>query len=118
MIDYTELPVDGILFEQLVRELLLREGFDVHWTGVGPDAGRDLIVTEKTIGGIAEFNRQWLVSCKHFANSKNSRSVGVSDVNGIVDACRTVNAQGFLLICTTQPSSALVTRLDDIQKNN
>jgi len=118
MIDYTELPDDGILFEQLVRELLLREGFDVHWTGVGPDAGRDLMVTEKACGGIAEFNRQWLVSCKHFANSKGGRSVGVSDVDGIVDACRAVNAQGFLLVCSTQPSSALVRRLEEIQIHN
>ena len=33
MIDYTELPKDGVRFEQLVRELYIREGFDVKWTG-------------------------------------------------------------------------------------
>ncbi len=28
------LPSDGIQFEQLVREMLIRSGFEVHWTGV------------------------------------------------------------------------------------
>ena len=118
MLDYTELPENGILFEQLVRELLLRDDFEVHWTGVGPDGSRDLVVIEKASGKIAEFTRRWLVSCKHFANSKGGRSVGVSDVDGIIDACRAIDADGFLLVCSTQPTSALVNRLKEIEAKN
>ncbi|MNB99404.1 hypothetical protein D3C75_466830 [compost metagenome] len=43
MLDFSELPRNGVLFEQLLREILVREGFEVHWTGVGIDGGRDII---------------------------------------------------------------------------
>jgi hypothetical protein len=115
MIDFSELPSDGIKFEQLVREILIRSGFEVHWTGVGPDAGRDLVVTEKSDGSLAAFERKWLVSCKHNANS--GKSVGLNDVNDIVDTCEVVNAQGFLLACSTQPSSTVVRRFEELNGN-
>ncbi len=113
MIDFSELPTDGIKFEQLIRELLIRCGFEVHWTGVGPDAGRDLVVIEKSDGPLAPFERKWLVSCKHYA--KSGKSVGLSDINGIVDACQAVDAQGFLLVCSTQPSAAVLRRFKEIE---
>lgn len=112
MLDFTELPADGIRFEQLVRELCLRSGFEVHWTGVGPDGGRDLVLVEKAQGALATFERKWLVSCKHFAQS--GKSVGLDDVKDITDACRAVGASGFLLACSTQPSSTVVRRLEEI----
>lgn len=113
MIDFTELPADGIKFEQLVRELLIRSGFEVHWTGVGPDGGRDLVVIEKALGALAPFQRKWLVSCKHHANS--GKSVGLDDVKDINDACDAVGASGFLLACSTQPSSTVVRRFEEIE---
>ncbi|MCL7944787.1 restriction endonuclease [Marinobacter sp. ATCH36] len=115
MIDFSELPSNGTKFEQLVRELFIRSGFEVHWTGVGPDAGRDLVVTEKAEGHLAPFNRKWLVSCKHYANS--GKSVGLQDVADVTDACAAVDAQGFLLACSTQPSSTVVRRLEEINGN-
>lgn len=60
MIDFTELPTDGIKFEKLVRELLIRSGFEVHWTGVGPDGGRDLVVIEQAQGALTRFNESGL----------------------------------------------------------
>lgn len=113
MIDFSELPSDGIKFEQLVRELLLRSGFEVHWTGVGPDGGRDLVAIEKAEGMLAPFQRKWLVSCKHYANS--GKSVGLNDVTDINDACDTVGATGYLLACSTQPSSTVVRRFEEIE---
>lgn len=114
MLDFTELPKDGIRFEQLIRELLLRTGFEVHWTGVGPDGGRDLVFVERAEGALAAFSRKWLVSCKHHAGTGSS--VGVSDISGIVDACEAVGAQAFLLACSTQPSSGVVRRLEEVQQ--
>ena len=114
MIDFKELPSDGIKFEQMVRELLIRSGFETHWTGVGPDLGRDLIVIEKSDGRIASFQRKWLVSCKHYAQS--GKSVGLDDIQNIIDECESVNAQGFLLVCSTQPSSSVVKRFEEIEE--
>jgi hypothetical protein len=112
MVDFTELPANGIRFEQLIRELLIRSDFEVHWTGVGPDAGKDLVVVERADGPIAPFQRRWLVSCKHKAHS--AKSVGVDEVNNILDVCASAGATGFLLACSTQPSSGLVQRFREL----
>lgn len=113
MIEFRELESDGIRFEQLIRELLIRSGFEVHWTGVGPDGGRDLVAIERANGSLAPFQRKWLVSCKHHAHS--GKSVGVDDASNIVDACNAVGATGYLLACSTQPTSALVKRFEEIE---
>lgn len=115
MLDFTELPADGVRFEQLIREILIRSSFEVHWTGTGPDGGRDLVAIERALGPLAQFERRWLVSCKHYANS--GRSVGLDDVTDISDACAAVDASGFLLACSTQPSSTVVRRLEEIELN-
>ncbi|MGG3562737.1 restriction endonuclease [Neobacillus rhizosphaerae] len=113
MIDYTELPSNGVAFEQLIRELLIRSGFEVHWTGVGPDGGKDLIFYERVPGKLAPFQRKWLVSCKHYAHS--GQSVGLKDVSSIIDECEAIGAEGFLLVCSTQPSSSVVKRFEEIE---
>ncbi|MBE1529573.1 hypothetical protein GGC65_004029 [Sphingopyxis sp. OAS728] len=115
MLDFKELPSDGVRFEQLIREMLIRSGFEVHWTGVGPDGGRDLVATERATGMLASFSRKWLVSCKHKAHGGGS--VGLPDVIDIVDACGAVDAEGYLLACSTQPSSGVVKRLEELQRS-
>lgn len=114
MLDFKELPADGVRFEQLVREMLIRSAFDVHWTGVGSDGGRDLVATERVPGILAPFSRKWLVSCKHKAHG--GASVGMGDITDITDACKAVDAAGFLLACSTQPTSGVVKRLEELGK--
>jgi Restriction endonuclease len=117
MLDYKELPVDGIRFEQLVREILVRQEFDVNWTGVGLDGGRNLVIEERASGPLAPFERKWLVSCKHRAHGAGS--VGVNDLDkSVVDSCRGIGATGFLLACSTQPSSGLITRFTEIENTS
>ena len=115
MIDYKELPKDGNKFEQLVREILLFQGLSPHWTGKGPDGGRDIIVEETSKGIIKSFKRKWLVQCKHFAHSESS--VGVSKIPSVVDDCKRVGANGYLLACSTQPSSETINKLSEIENN-
>jgi len=115
MIDFTELPKDGVKFEQLIRELLVLEGFETHWTGVGQDGGRDLIVIEKLNGELSEYIRTWLISCKHFANS--GKSIGREQAGNILEDCKAIGAEGYILICSTQPTSSLVDRLKQIEQN-
>lgn len=113
MIDFKELPEDGIKFEQLIRELLVREGFETHWTGVGQDGGRDLVVTEKLKGELSEYERKWLISCKHTANS--GKSLGREQAGNISEDCKAIGAEGYILVCSTQPTASLVTRLSEIE---
>lgn len=115
MLDFTELPKDGTRFEQLVREVLLKRGLRPHWTGKGPDSGRDLLVEEPLRGEIQDGKRLWLVDCKHYAHSNNT--VGVDDVIDIRDRCERVKADGFLLACSTTISSELARKLKEISSN-
>lgn len=114
MIDFKELREDGVDFEQLIRELLLAEGLEVHWTGVGPDGDKDLIVIETYEGRLGSIKRKWVVQCKH--NAHSGKSVSKDDLN-IMETCLAVDADGFLLACSTQPTSALVRHFKEIEDN-
>ena len=52
----------------------------------------------------------WLVQCKHYAKSR--RSVGIRDIDNILDSCSQHNADGYLLASSTYVSSAEVNRLE------
>ncbi|MFM0433719.1 restriction endonuclease [Paraburkholderia aspalathi] len=112
MLDFTELSKDGQDLELLAREILFRQGLIVNWSGKGADGGRDLTCVEARDSFILPDTKRWLVQCKH--NAHGGGSVGVSDLDGIVDSCSQHDCAGYLLVCSTQPSSAVVSRLESI----
>jgi hypothetical protein len=63
------------------------------------------------VGGATFVN--WLVSCKHNANS--GKSVGIEDENNILERVRSKNCQGFLGFYSTLPSTALSRRLKELK---
>jgi hypothetical protein len=115
MLDFKELSDDGQDLELLIRELLFSLGFRVSWSGSGPDGGKDLICVEELKSIFQNTTRNWLIQCKHKA--KSGRSVGVSDLDDITSSCIQHNCVGYLLVTTTQPSSGVVERLEQITKN-
>ena len=115
MLNFKELPKDGQDFELLIRELIFRHGFSVHWSGKGADGGRDLICVESRGSFFEPDERRWLIQCKHNAHSE--KSVGVGDLAEIADSCAQHNCHGYLLACSTYPSSAVVNRLEGITNN-
>lgn len=115
MLNFNELSTDGTDLERLTREIFVREGFEVHWTGKGPDGGRDLIVVERADGPLGSFERTWLVQCKHFAQS--GKSVGKDEANSIIVDCARVKADGYLLVCTTALTSGLITAFKELMEN-
>ncbi len=112
MLDFRELPQSGTDLELLIREIFFHLGHRPYWSGVGADGGRDLFVEESRPSVIAPDTRLWLVQCKHFAHSGSS--VGAKDLDNIMDSCAQHSAQGYLLVCSTQPTSAVVNRLRSI----
>ena len=115
MLDFTELPDDGVDFERLVREMLFAMGYRAYWSGRGPDGGRDLLCIEERPSAFLADSRTWLIECKHFGHS--GRSVGVEDLGDIFTKCAQHNANAYLLACSTQPSSAVVSRLEALCKS-
>ncbi len=114
VLDFTELGGSGRRLEPLVRELLLQLGFDPQWSGEGPDGDRDLTFVERGSDLLGSKPRKWLVSCKDF--SASGRAVGVDEANGVLEQVNHHGAQGFLLVCTTHPTSALVERLEGLER--
>lgn len=113
MLNFKELSKDGTDLELLTREIFKREGFEVHWTGKGPDGGRDLIVIERIQGPLSSFKRKWLVQCKHYAHS--GKSVGKDEANSLITDCERIKADGYLLVCTTSLSSGLILAYEELK---
>lgn len=115
MLNFKELSTSGDEFELLVRELLYKKGMKVYWSGKGPDGGKDLLCVEDVPSNFKSTEKTWLIQCKHFAHS--NRAVGVKDLDDIISSCHQHNATGFLLVCSTYPSSKVVERLEGITNN-
>lgn len=115
MLDFKELPVTGDAFEQLIREILLSKGYEVYWSGKGPDGGKDLLAIESYKSILGEIKKIWLIQCKH--NAHAGTAVNSRDLYNIVDSCGHHHANAFLLACSTYPSSKVVERLEGIKSN-
>jgi hypothetical protein len=115
MLDFSEISSDGTQFELLLREILFSLNYHVVWSGVGADGGRDLLVREEIQSIFGRRFFTWLVQCKHFA--KSGRSVGVKDIDNVIDSCSQHSADGYLLASSTYVSSAVVTRLEAINSD-
>lgn len=115
MLDFKELDVSGNDFEILIRELLYNMGLEVYWSGKGADGGKDLLCIEKPLSNFKTVEKRWVVQCKHNAHSR--KSVSLNDLEDIVGVCDEHNATGYMLACSTYPSSALVKRFEQIQNN-
>lgn len=114
MLDFTELSRDGTDLELMTREILENKDLEVYWSGKGTDNGRDLICIENTVGTIKVGKKRWVVQCKDYAVS--NKAVGVKDLDDISGCVDMHNAEGYLLVCTTFPSSSLVDRLEKIEE--
>ncbi|MBH2071683.1 MAG: restriction endonuclease [Burkholderiales bacterium] len=115
MLDFKELSDNGEGFELLIRELLFSLGLKVYWSGRGADGGRDLLCIEESKSIFMSTRKRWLIQCKHKARSGNS--VGTTDLDDIIGSCMQHQCDAYLLATSTQPSSAVVTRLEQITAN-
>src|SRR4029077_12579754 len=121
ILDFEEIPLAHVFdgysdaFELFAREVLALIGYEiVESPSRGPDGGKDLIVSEsrKGVGGKTEI--KWLVSCKHTAATK--KAIGVSNEPSILERVKSNNCHGFMGFYSTLPSSALASRLHNLNK--
>lgn len=106
MLDFKEISKDGTEFE-----LLIREGLEVHWEGVGPDNGKDLVAIEMAKGVIGDFERKWVIQCKDFANS--GKTVGTNEIIDVKGTCDMVGATAYLLVGSTHATSSLIKKFKE-----
>jgi hypothetical protein len=90
--------MDPRSFEELVAQLLSREGFDVTLTPPTKDGGRDVLAVENTAAG----QHLYLVECKRQARH---RPVSVDIVRALYGVVEEEKATGGLLVTTSHFSS-------------
>lgn len=117
MIDFNEIPYTDDTWELFARDFLTERGFFIESPpDRGPDAGKDLLVTERLRGNLNKYSFRWLVSCKHFAKSGNS--VSEKDEPNILERTSSFKADGFIGFYSTISSSGLNTRLKALRDEN
>lgn len=116
MIDFTEIPDNGEIWELFARDFLQELGFLIEYPpDRGADEGKDFIVTEELKGYLGNYRFRWLVSCKHFA--KSGKSVTERDELNIQERLSSHEADGFIGFYSTIASSGLNKRLHNLRKN-
>lgn len=116
LIEMTEIGPNGEDWELFAQDFLRELGFFIEsQPDRGADGGKDLLVTEDLSGALNRYKFRWLVSCKHFAQSK--KSVSESDEPNIQERMSAFKAQGFIGFYSTVPSSGLNNRLRALKEN-
>jgi len=85
-------------FEELVAELLDREGLEVKLTPPSKDGGRDILAYAQTIAG----QHLYLVECKHY---RPDRPVGVGIVRALYGVVTVENATAGIIVTTSSFTS-------------
>jgi hypothetical protein len=115
MINFAEIQ-NGETWELFARDFLTELGFYIESTpDRGADAGKDFLVSEELKGNLGLYKFRWLVSCKH--KGVSGKSVTENDEQNILERVQSFNADGFLGIYSTVPSSGLNNRLLMLRDN-
>ena len=125
-VDFREIPQGNIsngdqdAFELFARDLLEAIGFKIiKGPARGADDRKDLIVSEIREGRLGETEVRFLVSCKHFAHTKQeNKSVGNNQEPDIVGRLRNNGCKGFIGFYSTIASEGLLRELNDSKRNN
>jgi len=101
-------------FEDLIHDLLEAEGFKViYHAGKGQDKGRDLQASINLKNDLEVIRKSYLVQCKRY-----KKTVYEKDVPDIYDKIRQFGVNGYLLAVTSDVSSGLNDKINDININN
>lgn len=112
-VDFREIDSrDGFQFERFVEDLLRSLGWTIiQGAGVGPDGGRDLLVSTTEVSATGrEFTRRYVVQCRHLAAS--GRSVAPGDLGHFGLVPEKHGASGWLLVTSTRLTADAVTTID------
>ncbi len=120
-IDFTEIE-DWEVFEDLTADYFrvipflkdndLKE-VRVDPTGVGPDGGRDILLTFRIDDSICSFERKWVVQCKFY--DKMSKS-DLDKIN-IPTLINEYGADGYLLICKNTVNAGVTNTFEKLRLN-
>lgn len=125
-VDFCEIPQGNIsngeqdAFELFARDLFEALGFKiVKVPARGADDRKDIIISESRAGILGKTEIKHLVSCKHYAHTKNkNRAVGNNEEPDVIGRIRNNGCQGFIGFYSTIASESLQRELKTAQLTN
>ncbi len=100
--------LDPRKFEELIAELLTRDGMDVHLTPRTRDGGRDILARMDNVAGC----HLYLVECKRYAQN---RPIGVELVRSLYGVVEHERATAGILVTTSRFTRDALKFVDPIQ---
>jgi hypothetical protein len=121
-LDFKEIR-DDTHFEQLVRECFERmaeqtphlSSVEVRQGGKGTDEGCDLLLSFEMADNIlASYPKTWVIQCKFHTRNISPRHINEINIPSLIHSN---GADGYLLVCSSQPTSGTTKLLDKLRAN-
>jgi hypothetical protein len=99
-------------FEDLIEDLFLVQGYNVDYrSGVGPDGGRDIVVSQTCPVGMTRATQTYVIQCKRY-----DKTVSADQVLDISDTIVRYNANGYVLAVASDVSEPLQKKLTELSE--
>jgi hypothetical protein len=77
---------------------------EIEQTGVGPDGGKDILLTFSISGTIATYSKKWVIQCKFYSDTVKPSDLKDDNLPTLIHS---YGANGYLLICKNNVSQKL-----------
>lgn len=107
-------------FENLVAAYFMEVKADksivdvqVEPSGVGPDGGRDILITFQMTDSIFPFTRRWVVQCKFYDRILSKGDLATVNIPSLIHE---YGAHGYLLVCKGDVSSTVTATFENLNR--
>ncbi len=99
-------------FREVEREKNIID-IQVDPSGIGPDGGRDILITFQMTDSIIPFVRKWVVQCKFYDRVISKADLATINIPSLVHE---YGADGYLLICKGDVSSTVTDMFENLRR--
>jgi len=99
-------------FQHLVADYFqLGIGHEAKRSGIGPDGGKDIIVSATVEDSVIPFKRKWVVQCKFYNTTVKLSDISSVNIPTLVHRHR---ANGYLLVCKDEVHNQIREMFDEL----
>lgn len=82
-------------------------------SGIGPDGGRDILITFQMTDSIIPFARKWVVQCKFYDKVVSKADLATINIPSLIHE---YGADGYLLVCKGDVSSTVTDMFENLRR--
>jgi hypothetical protein len=86
---------------------------EISQSGIGTDGGRDILIEFDLSDNIKIFKRKWIIQCKFHKNTISPSKIQTINIPTLIHS---YNANGYLLVCKSRPTSGLTHFFERLNK--